>query len=361
MSPRLQRAPPDNDRRDRTTSFVELALDNHAGSSGLRVGCEFFEFGDEIDHFDELIDSCPGGRRNFDGDRVTTQGLRNKPVFSELSPDPVGIRHGHVDLVDRHDDVNVGHLGVTDGLNRLRHDPVVGRYDQNDNVRYLGASRPHRGERFMAGGVDEGEFLAGPVNLIGPDVLGDATRLTGDHVGLANPVEKCGFPVIHMTHDGHHRGPWYEVCRVVFEDPFWFGANRDRFLDNRFLDFDLIAKLLAKQHQRFVGDRSIARPHFAHQQQCLDDFADGPADSFSKNGRSRTGFDRQLRTGCSRVNVISFVGDGCGRLGNFTFLRFGWEFRLNHLLRLGFRCGWWSRRFLERQDQQSRVDLFEAG
>ncbi len=215
----------------------------------------------------------------------------------------------------------------------------------------------------MARGIDKGELLAGPVDLIGPDVLGDAARLAGDHVGLANPVEKRGLPVVHMAHDGHHRGPRHEVCGVVFEDPFRFGANRDRFLDNRFLDFDLIAKLLAKQHQRFVGDRSIARPHFAHQQQCLDYFANGTADSFSKNGRSRTRFDRQLRPACGTANVISYIGDGSGRLSNFAFLRFGCEFRfrLNYLIRLSLRRCWWSRRFLERQDQQGRIVLLQAG
>ena len=75
-------------------------------------------------------------------------------------------------------------LGVVEGLDGLGHDAVVGRHDQDDDVGDLGAPGPHGGERLVARGVDERDQLAVVVDLVGADVLGDAARLAGDHVGL---------------------------------------------------------------------------------------------------------------------------------------------------------------------------------
>ena len=54
-----------------------------------------------------------------------------------------------------------GRLGVIDGFHGLRHDAVVGSDHQHDDVGDLGAARAHRGERGVAGRVDEGDLLAG--------------------------------------------------------------------------------------------------------------------------------------------------------------------------------------------------------
>ena len=41
--------------------------------------------------------------------------------------------------------------------------------------------------------------------------LGDAARLAGDHVGLADRVEQLGLAVVDVTHDGDHRRAGREV------------------------------------------------------------------------------------------------------------------------------------------------------
>jgi len=43
---------------------------------------------------------------------------------------------------------------MVDGLNRLRHDAVIGRDDEDDDVGDLGASGAHGGESLMARRVD---------------------------------------------------------------------------------------------------------------------------------------------------------------------------------------------------------------
>ena len=52
----------------------------------------------------------------------------------------------------------LGGLGVVDGLDRLRHDAVVGRDHQHDDVGDVGAAGAHGGEGLVAGRVEEGDL-----------------------------------------------------------------------------------------------------------------------------------------------------------------------------------------------------------
>ena len=70
--------------------------------------------------------------------------FRQQAAVGQLLLDPVDLRVGLVDLVDRHDDRHLRRAGVIDRFDRLRHDAVVRRDHQNDNVRDLGAASPHR-------------------------------------------------------------------------------------------------------------------------------------------------------------------------------------------------------------------------
>ena len=108
-----------------------------------------------------------------------------------------------VDLVDRDDDRHASCLGVIDRLDRLRHDAVIGRDDQHDDVRHLGAARAHGGERRVARRVDEGDLLAFVGrHLVGADVLGDAAGFAARDVGVADGVEQRRLAVVDVAHDG---------------------------------------------------------------------------------------------------------------------------------------------------------------
>ena len=67
---------------------------------------------------------------------------------------------GLVDLVDRDDHRHARRLGVGDRLLGLRHDAVVGRHHQDDDVGHLGAAGAHGGEGLVARRVEEGDLLA---------------------------------------------------------------------------------------------------------------------------------------------------------------------------------------------------------
>ena len=85
-------------------------------------------------------------------------------------------------------------------------DAVVGRDHEDHDVGDLGAARAHGGEGLVAGRVDEGNGLALPRHLVGPDVLGDPTGLAGYDVGLADLVEQEGLAVVDVTHHGDDGG-----------------------------------------------------------------------------------------------------------------------------------------------------------
>ena len=81
-------------------------------------------------------------------------------MLQQFGAHALGLGVGFVDLVDGDDDRHLRRLGVVDRFHRLRHDAVVGRDHENDDIGYLGAARAHRRERGVAGRIDEGDAAA---------------------------------------------------------------------------------------------------------------------------------------------------------------------------------------------------------
>ena len=156
------------------------------------------------------------GRRHLDVEHIAAERLDLHLVLQQLAAHAFGLGVGLVDLVDRDDHRDLGGLGVIDRLDRLRHDAVVGRDHQNDEIGHLRAACPHRGECRVAGRVDEGDLAAlRRRHLIGADVLGDAARFAAHHIGLPDRIEQRRLAVVDMAHDGHDRRPRHERRRIV--------------------------------------------------------------------------------------------------------------------------------------------------
>ena len=49
-------------------------------------------------------------------------------------------------------------------------------------------------------------------------MLRDATRLTCNHIGVADKVEQRRFSVVNVTHDRHNRWPVLQIAFVIFLD-----------------------------------------------------------------------------------------------------------------------------------------------
>ena len=160
MSPTRKRAALHEHRADRAAPALELGLDHDALGGAVRVGLEVQQLGLQVDRLQQLVEVRALQRRHRHLQRLARHALDHDLVLQQLGAHPVGVGLRLVDLVDGDDDRHARRLGVIDGLDRLRHDAVVGRHHEHDDVGHLGAARAHGREGLVAGRVDEGDLLA---------------------------------------------------------------------------------------------------------------------------------------------------------------------------------------------------------
>ena len=80
----------------------------------------------------------------------------------------------------------------------------------------LCTARTHRRKGFVARCIEEGHLTAlWKGHVVGPNVLGDSTRLTGDDVGIADEVQQGRFPVVNVSHDGDNRRTRRQILFAV--------------------------------------------------------------------------------------------------------------------------------------------------
>ena len=160
---------------------------------------------------------------------------------------------------------------MIDGLDRLRHDTVVGGDDQHDDVGDLGAALTHLGERCVARGVDEGDLAAVALDHVGTDVLGDAAGLAGHDVGVADAVEQRGLAVVDVTHDGDDGGANALHRLVVVVTVVEHRLQLELFLLTGLDQQHFGADLEREQLHLLVGERHRRSDHLAVLQQEADD------------------------------------------------------------------------------------------
>ncbi len=268
---------------NRAAADVEVGLEHHTLRVAFGVGAQLEHFGENNQLLEQLVDAEGLESRDLDCDRVSAPSLGHEPVLGQLLKDAIGIGVRPVDLVDRHHDRRVGGLGVVDRFHRLRHHPVVGRDDEHDDVGDTRTSRPHSGEGFMAGSVDESQQVTLPFNLIGADVLSDATGFAGSHVRLADPVEQQSLAVVDVAHDGDDRGPrLLIVVLFLFLVAEELRSERGLLLLAGVDQSDLRADLSSEEVDHVVGQRLGRRDHFALEQEEAHDVARGAVQTWAE-------------------------------------------------------------------------------
>ena len=149
-----------------------------------------------------MIDTRAFGCRDGTNNRFATPVFWREPPVLELFFHPVDICSRKINLVERDHDLHMRRgLGVINCFDRLRHDAVIGRDNEHDNVRYIGPTRAHRSESGVTWCIDKGNFRSVASDAIGADVLGDPASLAGRHLRLANRVQERGLAVIDMSHE----------------------------------------------------------------------------------------------------------------------------------------------------------------
>ncbi|CAL2071472.1 hypothetical protein GPN2_22113 [Streptomyces murinus] len=265
-----QRASLHQDRRDRTATAVQAGLDRNTLRVLVGVGTEVQRrVRGEDDRLQEAVDvqTLLGG--DVDEHGVAAVLLGHQAVLGQLTAHLGRVGALDVDLVDRDHDRHLGRLGVVQRLDRLRHDAVVGRDDQDRDVRRPGTTGTHGGERLVTRGVDEGDraVLAVDVgrDLVGTDVLGDAAGLARDDVRLADGVEESGLTVVDVTHDGHDRRTDDQVFlgALVLAELQVEGLEQLAVLLLGADDLNRVVHLAGEQVQRLVGDGLRRGDHLA--------------------------------------------------------------------------------------------------
>ena len=234
MSPTLQRAALHQHGGDRTTAAIELGFDHGAFCGTFRIGLEVEQFGLQRDHLEQLVEIGLVLGGNLDVDDFAAERFDLNLVLQQFGAHALRLGVGLVDLVDRDDHRHLRRLGVVDRLDRLRHDAVIGRHHQDHDIGDLGAARAHRGERGVAGRIDEGDLLAAfrRGHLIGADMLGDAAGFARHHVGVAKRVEQRGLAVVDMAHHGDDRRARLGIGGIVDDvEQALFDVGRGDALD----------------------------------------------------------------------------------------------------------------------------------
>ena len=250
----LERAGLDQNGRHRTTALVESRFDDQTLGRCIDCGKQLEHFGLQQHILEQVIDTLTGARRHRHERRFAAELLGHDLLRHQFLLHPVGIGFGLVDLVHRHDDRHTGRLGMVDCLDRLRHDAIVGRDHQDHDIGGLGAAGAHRGKRFVARGIEEGDHPTRRLDVVSADVLGDATGFASGDLGATDIVEQRGFTVVDVAHHGHDRG-----------------TRKARRLGMRlgFLEHGL--GIVKRRGNRGMAQRLIDGDHLAHLHHQLDD------------------------------------------------------------------------------------------
>ncbi|MNQ64530.1 hypothetical protein D3C85_789580 [compost metagenome] len=250
----------------RATALVQAGLDHHATARGRRGRSEFQYFGLQQHGFQQFVDAGTDLGRYGHELGVAAPLFRDHVTAGQIILDPVQVGFRLVDLVHRDHDRHASRFRVLHGFLGLRHHAVVGRHHQDDDVGGLGTTGTHGGKRCVARGVEEGHHAAVGFHVVGADVLGDATRFTGRHLGAANVVEQRGLAMVDVTHDGDHRRARLGLALELegFGQLFFQGVLADQR--------DLVAQLFGHQLRGFLVEHLVDGHRGAHLEHELDDF-----------------------------------------------------------------------------------------
>ena len=184
------------------TALVQSGLDDRALGQTVGVGLQVKEFSLK----QHLLKQGVNVQTDLSGDFLvlvfTAPALDENVHVGQLLTDLVWVGGGLIDLVQSEDDRHASGLGVVDGLDGLRHHAVISSDNDDGDVGDLGTTGTHSGKGFVTRRIQEGDLLTAlGGHLVGTDVLGDTTRLTGHHVGVTNVVQELGLTMVDVTHD----------------------------------------------------------------------------------------------------------------------------------------------------------------
>ncbi len=202
-------------RGDRAAAWIVFALDHGPNRAAVGGAHGRVDVGHQQDVLQQIIDAALHLGRNRHTDHIAAPFFDEQASVSQFLFDAIRVGVRLVHLVHRDHDRHLGRLGVADRFLGLGHHAVIGRDDQDHDVRHLRAARAHRGKCLVAGRVQEGDSATVQLNLVRANALGDAAGFAFHDVGLANRIQERGLTMIHMPQHGHHGWSFDELFIIL--------------------------------------------------------------------------------------------------------------------------------------------------
>ena len=160
---------------------------------------------------------------------------------------------------------------MVDCFNGLGHNTVIRRNNKDCNIGAESSSGAHGGERFMTGGVKEGDVSAAlGLNSVCTDVLGDAAGFACGNVRLTDNVKDGGFAVVNVTHYAYNRVAGNKIARVVLAV-----VNKAVFYGHNYLVLNLCADIHGNKGGGVIIYGFVDGNHHALHHKALDNLRGG--------------------------------------------------------------------------------------
>ena len=207
-------------------------------------------------------------------------------MLSQFTNHALRIRSWLINLVDGYDDWDISRLGVVDSFNRLRHNTVISRYDQDSDIRHRGTTGPHRSKGRVSRRIQESNLLAAFLDLVSTDVLSNTTCFTCCYARVTQGIQEGCFTMVNVSHDGYN---WRTLYQGILVDITFF---YEEALNVSCVNFHLLLSFYTVVHHEELNSiavkRLVLRCHYAHHKELLDNFSWLALDPFCNfcNGHS---------------------------------------------------------------------------
>ena len=136
-------------------------------------------------------------------------------MLGHLRHDAIDVGPWQIAFVGSHNDRYTRSLSMRDGLFGLRHDPVIGRDDQDRNVSHVGSSGSHLGESLVTRCIDKRYGTTILLDLISPNMLGDPTGFARDDLRTNQIIQQRRLAVVDVPEERDDRRPRDQILCVV--------------------------------------------------------------------------------------------------------------------------------------------------
>ena len=202
--------------RNISTTLVERRLDDGTCCTTVRVSLQVEHISLKEHLVEQIVNTDTLLGTDFLALILTTPLLNEQVHVSQVLTDTVWVSTWLINLVDCEYHWHTGSLRMSDSLFGSRHHRVIGCDDDDGDIGSLGTTGTHGGKRLVTWSIKEG-YLATAFqgHTIGTDMLGNTTRLTGNHIGIADIVEQRGLTMVYVTHHGYDWSTRNQVVLII--------------------------------------------------------------------------------------------------------------------------------------------------